>query len=138
MKQSSRKRKKLNTVEKKHSEILSDFLMFLRQCENDYRYSYEQVGIEDRKVTDFNHRLEFAIGAAERNMVAKEYQESRLHRRKNKDLNELTEPIHNLMQDTVFQKAVKQMEMALGQIRNTEKYHDNRRYIPRMKGKEGD
>ena len=44
------------------SEVISDFLKFVRQCENDYQAAREAVSVEDKRLQDLLHEMEFAEG----------------------------------------------------------------------------
>ena len=48
--------------EKEASEVLSDFLKFVRRCEDDYQAAREAVGVEDKRLQDLLHEMEFADG----------------------------------------------------------------------------
>ena len=48
--------------EKEVSEVISDFLKFVRQCENDYQAAREAVSVEDKRLQDLLHEMEFAEG----------------------------------------------------------------------------
>ena len=62
---------------KEASEVLSEFLDFLDACESQYQAARDAVGLEDRRLQDLLHELEFAQDKAERNRVATKFQRSR-------------------------------------------------------------
>ena len=70
---------------KEASETLSEFLDFLDTCERQYQTARDAVGLEDRRLQDLLHELEFAQDKAERNRVATKFQRSRRERRKQKE-----------------------------------------------------
>ena len=49
--------------EKEVSEVISDFLKFVRQCENDYQAAREAVSVEDKRLQDLLHEFELAEAA---------------------------------------------------------------------------
>lgn len=84
------------------AENLEHFLNFIDQCYADYRFSFDAVGEEDRRLQDLLHEMEFAPDKAERNRVATKLQSSRKRRRKHKDDVKLNEKIVDfLMKRTI-------------------------------------
>ena len=63
-------------MEKKPSEIITEFLNFLETAKNEYESAYADVGLEDRKEQTFLHDLEFAQNKNERNKVATRFQQT--------------------------------------------------------------
>ena len=49
-------------MQKEPSEVLSEFLNFLDECEIRYQTAHEAVGLEDRRLQDLLHEMEFAEG----------------------------------------------------------------------------
>lgn len=62
-------------MERKPSEIITDFLNFLESAKNEYESAYADVGAEERKEQTFLHDLEFALNKNERNKVATRFQQ---------------------------------------------------------------
>ncbi len=62
-------------MERKPSEIITDFLNFLESAKNEYASAYADVGAEERKEQTFLHDLEFAPNKNERNKVATRFQQ---------------------------------------------------------------
>ena len=70
-------------MEKRPSEIITEFLNFLETSKNEYESAYEEVGREDSKTQTFIHDIELAPNKNERNKVATKFQQSRRARRRN-------------------------------------------------------
>ena len=66
----------IDTTEKIRTpaQQLEMFLDFIDQCCADYRYAYEAVNEEDKRLQDLLHEMEFARDKAERNRVAPKLQ----------------------------------------------------------------
>lgn len=50
--------------ENEPSEVLSDFLNYIDQCRHDYQAARDAVGMEDKRLQDLLHGLEFAADEA--------------------------------------------------------------------------
>ena len=120
--------------EKEASEVLSDFLDFLDDCESRYQAARDAVGLEDRRLQDLLHELEFAEDKAERNRVATKFQHSRRERRRQKDEVQRLELIVNFFNELNNKNTVKKMRQFLGRQRKVEEYLNSERvYYPRVK-----
>ena len=120
--------------EKEASEVLSDFLDFLDDCESRYQAARDAVGLEDRRLQDLLHKLEFAEDKAERNRVATKFQHSRRERRRQKDEVQRLELIVNFFNDLNNKNTVKKMRNLLGRQRKEEEFLKGKRtYKPRVK-----
>ena len=71
--------------EKEPSEVLSDFLNYIDQCRHDYQATHDAVGIEDKRLQDLLHGLEFAADENEKRRAGTKLQQSRRTRRQEKD-----------------------------------------------------
>lgn len=109
-------------MEKKPSEIITEFLNFLERAKNEYESAYADVGVEDRKEQTFLHDLEFAPNKNERNKVATRFQHSRRARRKAKDRVKLYEHIHNFYTDKQNQNLLKALRRLQNEQISEEKY----------------
>ena len=129
----------IDTAEKIRTpaQQLEEFLNFVDQCYTDYRYAYEAVNEEDKRLQDLLHEMEFAPDKAERNRVATKLQNSRKERRRNKDIVKLNEQAvkffdekgHRVKWDTL-----NKMRQLLGRQRKEEEYlFGERVYRPRAK-----
>lgn len=119
---------------KEASEVLSGFLDFLDECERQYQTARDAVGLEDRRLQDLLHELEFAQDKAERNRVATKFQRSRRERRKQKDEVQRLELIVNFFNEQNHKNTVKKMRQLLGRQRKEEEFLKGKRvYKPRVK-----
>lgn len=119
---------------KEASEALSEFLDFLDACESQYQAARDAVGLEDRRLQDLLHELEFAQDKAERNRVATKFQRSRRERRKQKDEVQRLELIVNFFNEQNHKNTVKKMRQLLGRQRKEEEFLKGKRtYKPRVK-----
>lgn len=112
--------------EKEASEVLSDFLKFIRQCEDDYQAAREAVGVEDKRLQDLLHEMEFADGENAKRRAATKLQQSRRERRRQKDEVQRLEPIVKFFGELNHKSTLKKMEQLLGQQRKVEEYLDQR------------
>lgn len=71
--------------EMKPSEVLQDFLTFMKECQKEYQACTIEVHKHDKRVQDFLHGLEFAENRQERIRIATQVSQSRRERRKLKD-----------------------------------------------------
>ena len=119
---------------KEASETLSEFLDFLDTCERQYQTAKDAVGLEDRRLQDLLHELEFAQDKAERNRVATKFQRSRRERRRQKDEVQRLELIVNFFGEQNHKNTVKKMRQLLGRQRKEEEFLRGKRvYKPRVK-----
>ena len=121
--------------EKEASEVLSDFLKFIRRCEDDCQAARESVGVEDKRLQDLLHEMEFADGENAKRRAATKLQQSRRERRRQKDEVQRLEPIVNFFGELNHKNTLKKMEQLLGRQRKVEEYLNGERvYYPRVKG----
>lgn len=109
-------------MDRKPSEIITNFLNFLESAKNEYELAYAEVGAEDRKEQTFLHDLEFAPNKNERNKVATRFQQSRRARRKAKDRAQLYEYISNFYTDKSNANMIKALRRLQNEQITREKY----------------
>ena len=109
-------------MERRPSEIITEFLNFLESSKNEYESAYEDVGKEDSKVQTFLHDMEFAKDKGERNRIATRLQQSRKARRKAKDRVKLYEHVHNFYTDKQNQGFLKALRRLQNEQASEEKY----------------
>lgn len=115
------------------SEQLTNFLNFIDACIGRYKYAFDNVGQEDKRLQDLLHEIEFAPNKAERNKIATKLQRSRRIRRENKDEAKLYEKIAKFFEDKRNKDALNQLRQLLGQQRKEEEYiFSDRTYKPRI------
>jgi hypothetical protein len=109
-------------MERRPSEIITEFLTFLESSRNEYESAYEDVGKEDSRVQTFLHDMEFAKDKGERSRIATRLQQSRRTRRKAKDRAKLYEHIHNFYADRQNQGFLKALRRLQNEQASEEKY----------------
>ena len=109
-------------IERKPSEIITEFLAFLEASKNEYESAYADVGKEDSKTQTFLHDMEFAPNKNERNKVATRFQQSRRARRKAKDRAQLYKFINNFYMDRQNQNFLKALRRLQNEQVTREKY----------------
>ena len=76
---------------RKPSEVLKEFLDYMKDCQKEYQICMVEVHKHDKRVQDFLHGLEFAENRQERNRIATQVSQSRKERRRIKDRMQLLE-----------------------------------------------
>lgn len=109
-------------MEKRPSEVITEFLNFLETAEVEYETAYADVKKEDSKVQTFLHDMEFAPNKAERNKIATRLQQSRKARRKSKDRVQLFESVHSFYTDKQNQNLLKALRRLQSEQNTVEKY----------------
>lgn len=109
-------------MDRKPSEIITDFLNFLELAKSEYESAYADVGAEDKKEQTFLHDLEFAQNKNERNKVATRFQRSRRARRRAKDRAQLYEYISSFCADKQNQNMIKALRKLQNEQIAREKY----------------
>lgn len=109
-------------MERRPSEIITEFLNFLETSRHEYESAYADVGKEDGKVQTFLHDIELARNQCERNKVCTRLQRSRRTRRKAKDKAKLYEHVHNFYTDRQNQNLLKALRRLQNEQIAEEKY----------------
>ena len=114
--------------EKEPPEVLSDFLNYIDRIRYEYKAAQEAVKIEDMRLQDFLHEMEFADDKAERNRVATRLQRSRKERRRQKDEMKRLELIVQFFDDPNPENTINKMRQILGKQRKQEEYLNGERH----------
>ena len=109
-------------MEKRPSEIITEFLNFLETSKNEYESAYEEVGREDSKTQTFIHDIELVPNKNERNKVATKFQQSHKMRRKAKDRVQLYEQVHSFYTDKQNTSLIKTLRRLQNEQIIMEKY----------------
>ncbi len=113
-----------------YSEIIADFLTFLREAAEQYRMAAAEEQLTSDETQDILHRLELHDGTyTEDAQLAALLREIRRRRRQAKDTWELAYQISLWAEDE--KKAVRSLERLLGDIRKIENRHEERFYANR-------
>lgn len=115
------------------SEEIKSFLDFVERSRNEYDTATEAMKLEDKKLQDFLHAVEFEASAKERGKICTRLHKSRKDRRKYKDIVEEREELVRFFQDPQHKKTLEQLRQLLGRVRKVERYHADRTYTPRVK-----
>lgn len=120
-------------MERKPSEIITDFLSFIEQSYAEYEAAYAEAGKEDGKIQTFLHDIEFAKSRNERNKIAIQLQQSRRMRRKAKDRALLYENIHSFCVGKQNKNLLKTLRHLQNEQCRMEKYlFGNRKFKKRI------
>lgn len=115
------------------SSQIKEFLDFIDECRKMYDIALQNMKQEDAKLQDFLHAIEFETSSKRRGPIDTKLHKSRNERRRNKDIVEETEEIVKFFQETQHRKTLEQLRQLLGKVRKVEKYHQERRYYPRVR-----
>lgn len=115
------------------SEEIKKFLDFIDECRRLHAIAVDGMKKEEKKLQDFLHAIEFESNSKERSKICTKLHQSRLERRRNKDMVEELEEIVKFFQEPQHKKTLDQMTQLLGKVRKIEKYHAERTYYPRVK-----
>lgn len=115
------------------SEEIKRFLDFVEESRRIHAVALDNMKIEEKKLQDFLHAIEFETNSKERSKICTKLHQSRLERRRNKDMVEELEEIVKFFQEPQHKKTLDQMTQLLGRVRKVEKYHADRQYYPRVK-----
>ena len=120
-------------MERKPSEIITEFLNFLEASKQEYESAYADLGTEDSRLQTFLHDIEFATDRNGRNKVCTKLQQSRKARRKAKDRVKLYENIYNFYMDKQSQNFLKSLRRLQNEQIAEEKYlFGNREFKKRV------
>ena len=110
--------------EKEPSEVLSDFLNYIDQCRHDYQAAHDAVGMEDKRLQDLLHELEFAEGENEKRRAGTKLQQSRRNRPRQKDEMMRLELVVQFFDDPTPKSTINKMQQLLGKQRKQEERYD--------------
>jgi hypothetical protein len=109
---------------------INRFLKAIKQSQLDYKYHYENVNIKNKETQDLLHQIELGK-YKDRDKIATKLAKVRRERRVFKDIVENTEAINKYIEEN--KKAINGLTQLLGQVRNAEKSHEGRTYIPKIR-----
>ena len=133
------------TKDKKPSQVIQEFIDYLKNCQDAYEEAKSQVWEEESKHQDFWHLLEFDMDSKSRAKTATVIHESRLRRRKAKNQMELLENVVQFSRQERTKMFIQTARSMLRQqIAEEERLENQREYKPRtyiwdeLKKKDGD
>ena len=119
--------------EKEPSEVLADFLNYIDWIRHDYQEARDAVGMEDKRLQDLLHGLEFAADENEKRRAGTKLQQSRRIRREAKDEVKRLELIVRFFDEPNPKNTLNKMRQLLGKQRKEEEYlNGDRHYNNRM------
>lgn len=115
------------------SEVLQDFLSYIEQCRNVYQTAREIVSLEDKRLQDLLHELEFSADENEKRRAATKLMQSRRERRQYKDEVKRYGRLVEFFNEPAQKNMLHKMYQLLGQQRKEEEYlNGERTYYPRV------
>lgn len=121
--------------QKNPAEELERFLNYIDACRQEYKYAYDMVGEEDKRLQDLLHEMEFAATSKERSRVATKLSRSRKLRREQKDIMKRNEQVVEFFREQPARAILKRMNQLVGRQKTEEQYLDGKRtYKPRVEG----
>lgn len=118
--------------ERKPSEILQEFLDYMKNCQKEYQACTVEVHKHDKRVQDFLHGFEFAKDKKERNRIATQVSRSRKERRRIKDRMQLLEGCARFYGDKSNKQFFERMQGLIERQKKEEEFLESDRvYKPR-------
>lgn len=121
------------------SDVFRAFLDWLTDMDELRKKSWETVNIEDEKVKDFLHEMEFEPNNKKRAVIATRLHNSRLSRREAKDRVDLYKSVTDFIREATNKNLIKMMKKTMGDLKVAENYvYGEREYKPRVKEGDGE
>lgn len=118
---------------KKVSEVISGFLNYIEQCREQYQTAREGVSLEDKKLQDLLHELEFSKSENEKRRAGTSLRQSRRKRRQYKDEVKRLGLVVDFFNEPAHKSTLNKMRQLLGRQRKEEEYLNSKRtYTPRV------
>lgn len=115
----------------KPSEIIDEFLNFLKYCDKEYKDCVTQVYKYDRMNQDFLHDIEFAHNYDEHCKIATRVHKQRNDRRAMKDRVEFVEKVAKFYSDKQNKQFIDRLKNLLADQKKAEEYVLNERHYNR-------
>lgn len=115
----------------KPSEIIDEFLNFLKYCDKEYKNCVTQVYKYDRMNQDFLHDIEFAHNYDELCKIATRVHKQRNDRRAMKDRVEFVEKVAKFYSDKQNKQFIDRLKNLLADQKKAEEYVLNERHYNR-------
>ncbi len=125
--------KGLSCSDKEVSYVLQEFLNYIDQCRNAYQLAQGAVELEDKRLQDLLHELEFAENVNEKRRSGTKLQQSRRERRRQKDEVKRLRLLIEFFNDPANKSTLNKMRQLLGRQRKEEEFlNGDRIYKPRV------
>ena len=113
--------------------MLQEFLNYIDQCRNAYQLAQGAVELEDKRLQDLLHELEFAENVNEKRRSGTKLQQSRRERRRQKDEVKRLRLLIEFFNDPANKSTLNKMRQLLGRQRKEEEFlNGDRIYKPRV------
>lgn len=110
------------------SDKLQSVLDYIEDVKERYEAASEAMKLEDKRLQDLLHELEFAEDKAERNKVATKFQKSRRERRRQKDEVQRLELLVEFFNSQNHKNTFNKMRQLVGNQRKREAYLNGERH----------
>ena len=125
--------KGLSCSDKEVSDVLQEFLNYIDQCRNAYQLAQGAVELDDKRLQDLLHELEFAENVNEKRRSGTKLQQSRRERRRQKDEVKRLRLLIEFFNDPANKSTLNKMRQLLGRQRKEEEFlNGDRIYKPRV------
>ena len=125
--------KGLSCSDKEVSDVLQEFLNYIDQCRNAYQLAQGAVELEDKRLQDLLHELEFAENVNEKRRSGTKLQQSRRERRRQKDEVKRLRLLIEFFNDPANKSTLNKLRQLLGRQRKEEEFlNGDRIYKPRV------
>ena len=125
--------KGLSCSDKEVSDVLQEFLNYIDQCRNAYQLAQGAVELEDKRLQDLLHELEFAENVNEKRRSGTKLQQRRRERRRQKDEVKRLRLLIEFFNDPANKSTLNKMRQLLGRQRKEEEFlNGDRIYKPRV------
>ena len=121
---------KSNATYQAVSESIANFANFIRLQDTEYKNNLELLEHYDACTQDLLHQIELG-SSKDRDKAATRLSKVRKNRRVSKDLVDIFEPVHKLIETNEGKYFMRMLNEALGEVRKREKNKKNRIYIPK-------
>jgi len=116
------------------SEVVEAFIEWLKEMEELQKSSWEIVLTEDDKIQDFLHEFEFESNNKKRSIIATRLHNSRVRRRKAKDVSKKLKPVTDFTKEISNRNLAKLLNKMRGDLKAAEDFVNSERvYKPRSK-----
>lgn len=115
------------------SNELNDFLDFVANAISMYNYCKGGQTLQEQITQDLLHKLELDnVSRNEQARITTQIKHCRKDRRYYKDRCEELAPLIEIFDDPKWKEIRNRLQSALGHIRRVEKYHADRKYVPKV------
>ena len=115
------------------SDVFKSFMDWLTDMDELQKKSWETVETEDKKVTDYVHKLEFEGHNKKRAVISTSFHRSRVMRREAKDIAQKLKPLSDFAKEAKVRNLIKLMKTTQEALKKEEDFVASERvYKPRV------